>query len=76
MCMSCTLTCRVDLYDYVRVKEEPPIELQQNEAYCTRVQLQQNVCYSTSFGENDQQQQQYVSYSFTIKMSFLALQDG
>ena len=33
--------------------------LQQNEAYCTQVQLQQNVCYAaaTSASTNDKKQQ-------------------
>ena len=31
--------------------------LQQNDAYCAQVQLQQNVSYVTSTGENHQQQQ-------------------
>ena len=41
----------MDRYDVV----DHPMELQQNAAYCTQVQLQQNVCYATvSKHENDE----------------------
>ena len=50
---------RVDVNDYAEVNhEQDDVMLQQNEAYCTQVQLQQNVSYiATSTSTNDKQQQ-------------------
>ena len=46
--------------------------LQQNDAYCAQVQLQQNVSYVTSTGENHQQQQYvHVLYANSIVYSHL-----
>ena len=45
--------CRMDDY----VEYDLPIVLQQNDAYCTQVQLQQNVSHVTFSSENHQQQQ-------------------
>ena len=44
---------------------DPTIVLQQNDAYCTRVQLQQYV------SENGQRQQQYVHYTETNSLCLL-----
>ena len=52
----CYIRCaRIDS-DYVEVDDVQPADsvvLQQNAAYCSQVQLQQNVCYITST-ENDE----------------------
>ena len=51
-------TCRIEVYDYIEVKgKQDDVVSQQNDAYYTQVQLQQNVCYATSSSENLQQQQ-------------------
>ena len=51
------MSCRIHIYSEVNHKQDD-VELQQNAAYCTQVQLQQNVCYgAASFSANDQQQQ-------------------
>ena len=52
--LSITLTCTCRMEDYEEA--DPPIVLQQNDAYSTQVQLQ-NVASSS---ENHQQQLQYV----------------
>ena len=50
-----------DVYTEVNHKQDDLV-LQQNEAYCTQVQLQQNVCYAaTSASANDKKQQSTVT---------------
>ena len=49
-------TCRIDS-DYVEVDDGKPVDdgvvLQENAAYCSQVQLQQNVSYITSTENNE-----------------------
>ena len=53
---------RVDVYEYAEVdQKQDDVVLQQNEANCTQVQLQQNVCYAATSSAiastNDKKQQ-------------------
>ena len=65
-CVYCGVTCRIEVYDYAKVKgKQDDVVLQQNDAYCTQLQLQQNVSYATSSSENVQQKQYVYMYYVT-----------
>ena len=52
--------CRAHIYDYAEIQSsrmQDDVVLQQNDAYSTQVQLEQNVSYVTSSSEYHQQQQ-------------------
>ena len=51
------IPCREDVYAAID-REQNDVALQQNEAYCTRVQLRQNVCYATTSSANTNDKQQ------------------
>ena len=58
---------------YDEVQDTQDDELQQNDAYSTQVlQLKQNVCYDSFFGENFQQQwYNYILYKFAYAGSYI-----
>ena len=52
--------CRAHVYDDAEIQSsriQDDVVLQQNDAYSTQVQLEQNVSYVTSSSENHQHQQ-------------------
>ena len=61
---------------YDEVQDTQDDELQQNDAYSTQVlQLKQNVCYDSFFGENFQQQRYNYIYT-NLHMLVPISQDG